>query len=116
MNLKKTRILDLLDQEWRKDDFDYEVREMKFKEQGIKILSQYVDFVLSNHPKVLEREMSFSFDIKDVTIKGSIDRIDEDRNGVKIIYKKLPEMGLGLSLRGDIQSEWTVWPPGAFLD
>ena len=67
--LKKIRILDLLDQEWRKDDFDYEVREMKFKEQGIKILSQY-RFVLSNHPKVLERELSFSFDIKDVTIKG----------------------------------------------
>ena len=49
--LKKTRILDLLDQEWRKDDFDYEVREMKFKEQGIKILSQYVDYVLSDPPK-----------------------------------------------------------------
>ena len=38
--LTKKRILHLLDQEWKKDDFDYSVREKIFKEHPCFLLPQ----------------------------------------------------------------------------
>ena len=35
------RILRLLDEEWKENSFDYQVREEKFKEQGIEMLTRY---------------------------------------------------------------------------
>ena len=54
--LSKDRILRLLDEEWKKDDFDYKVREERFKQQGIEILKQYCILVRSQPPNVLKRE------------------------------------------------------------
>ena len=35
------RILRLLNEEWKENSFDYQVREEKFKEQGIEMLTRY---------------------------------------------------------------------------
>ena len=43
--LTKDRILRLLDEEWKKGEFDYVVREEKFKEQGVDILTRYYDII-----------------------------------------------------------------------
>ena len=39
-SLTERRILNILDKEWKKDEFEYSVEE-KFKEQGIEILKEY---------------------------------------------------------------------------
>ena len=42
-NLTKERILNILDEEWKKDEFEYSVREQKFKEQGVELLMPQAD-------------------------------------------------------------------------
>ena len=56
-NLTKERILNILDEEWRKDEFEYSVREKKFKEQGVELLKEYIHFMHDNKPNVLKREI-----------------------------------------------------------
>jgi len=82
------RIIRLLDEEWKKDDFDYSVREEKFKEQGIEILKKYVKNISKNLPTVIKREEQFSFDIGPITIRGAIDRIDQLGDGIEIVDYK----------------------------
>ena len=86
--LSKDRILRLLDEEWKKDDFDYKVREERFKQQGIEILKQYCILVRSQPPNVLKREEKFSFDIDQITIAGAIDRIDRENEEISIVDYK----------------------------
>jgi DNA helicase-2/ATP-dependent DNA helicase PcrA len=86
--ITSNRIIRLLNEEWKKDDFDYRVREEKFKEQGIKILKKYVENVTKNIPEVIKTEENFSFDIGPITIRGAIDRIDKNIEGIEIIDYK----------------------------
>lgn len=86
--LSNDRIQRLLDEEWKKGEFDYSVREEKFYEQGVEMLSRYADSVVQNPPNVLVREERFSFDLDDITINGAIDRIDKDETGIHIIDYK----------------------------
>lgn len=86
--LTKKRILHLLDQEWKKDDFDYSVREKMFKEQGIEILERYCDNLQDSPPDVVMREKEFVFDLDSVSIRGAIDRIDLGENGITILDYK----------------------------
>jgi DNA helicase II / ATP-dependent DNA helicase PcrA len=86
--LSNNRILRLLNEEWKKDEFDYKVREERFKQQGIDILKQYCILVRLKPPKVLKREEKFSFDIEQITIAGAIDRIDQENEGISIIDYK----------------------------
>ena len=86
--LSEDRILRLLDEEWKKGEFDYTVREEKFREQGEEILSRYCNLTAANPPKVIKTEESFAFEIGPITIRGAIDRIDQTSDGVAIIDYK----------------------------
>ncbi len=86
--ISSNRIIKLLNEEWKKDDFDYKVREQKFKEQGIEILKKYVKNIIKNIPRVIKTEEQFSFNIGPITIKGAIDRIDKIGGGIEIIDYK----------------------------
>ena len=86
--LTKERILNILEEEWKKDEFEYSVREQKFKEQGIELLKEYIHFLHDNKPNVLEREKSFDFKIGRINIRGIIDRIDKIPDGTAIIDYK----------------------------
>ena len=86
--LTKKRILNILDEEWKKDEFEYSVREEKFKEQGIEILKEYIHFLHDNRPNVLKREKSFDFNIGYINIRGIIDRIDKVPDGIAIVDYK----------------------------
>ncbi|MBT5224016.1 MAG: ATP-dependent helicase, partial [Candidatus Marinimicrobia bacterium] len=86
--LSEERILQLMDEEWKKGEFDYTVREEKFKEQGKEILVRYCRMVQLNPPNVLAREESFAFDLGPITIRGAIDRIDQIGDGTAILDYK----------------------------
>ena len=82
------RILRLLDEEWKENSFDYQVREEKFKEQGIEMLTRYQSNVSVNPPVVIRTEEQFTFDIGPITIRGAIDRIDKTSEGISILDYK----------------------------
>lgn len=86
--LSEDRILQLMDEEWKKGEFDYTVREQKFKEQGKEMLIRYCRMVQLNPPNVLAREESFAFDLGPITIRGAIDRIDQIGDGTAIVDYK----------------------------
>ena len=82
------RILRLLDEEWKENSFDYQVREEKFKEQGIEMLTRYQSNASINPPVVIRTEEQFTFDIGPITIRGAIDRIDKTSEGISILDYK----------------------------
>ena len=82
------RILRLLDEEWKENSFDYQVREEKFKEQGIEMLTRYQSNVSINPPVVIRTEEQFTFDIGPITVRGAIDRIDKTSEGISILDYK----------------------------
>ena len=82
------RILRLLNEEWKENSFDYQVREEKFKEQGIEMLTRYQSNVSINPPFVVRTEEQFTFDIGPITIRGAIDRIDKTSEGISILDYK----------------------------
>ena len=86
--LSEERILQLLNNEWKKGEFDYAVREKKFFEQGQEMLTRYAKSIQENPPNVIAREERFSFELDDITINGAIDRIDKNENGVHIVDYK----------------------------
>ena len=86
--LSEERILQLLNNEWKKGEFDYAVREKKFFEQGQEMLTRYAKSIQENPPNVIAREERFSFELNDITINGAIDRIDKNENGVHIVDYK----------------------------
>ncbi|SVB80927.1 uncharacterized protein METZ01_LOCUS233781, partial [marine metagenome] len=88
-NLTEERILRLLDEEWKQDEFDYSAREEKFREQGKSILIEYAKRTIENPPTVLSREHPFEFSVNNnIFIRGKIDRIDETENGPSVIDYK----------------------------
>ena len=82
------RILRLLNEEWKENSFDYQVREEKFKEQGIEMLTRYQSNMSDNPPVVIKTEEQFTFDIGPITIRGAIDRIDKTSEGISILDYK----------------------------
>ncbi|MBT5363425.1 MAG: PD-(D/E)XK nuclease family protein, partial [Candidatus Marinimicrobia bacterium] len=86
--ISEERILRLLKEEWKKGEFDYTVREEKFKEQGQIMLARYNRLVQLNPPIVLAREESFAFEMGPITIRGAIDRIDQTEDGTAIVDYK----------------------------
>ena len=88
-NLTEERILRLLDEEWKQDEFDYSAREEKFHEQGVSILIEYTKRTIENPPTVLSREHPFEFTVNNnIYLRGKIDRIDKTENGPSVIDYK----------------------------
>ena len=77
-----------MEEEWKKGEFDYVVREEKFKEQGIEMLTRYQKFTSTDPPDVIRAEEKFAFDIGPITIRGAIDRIDKTPDGISIVDYK----------------------------
>lgn len=88
-DLTTDRILRLFEEEWQPGEFDYSVREEKFKEQGAEMLIRYCK-TIQNQPQseVIAREEKFTFDLGHITIQGAIDRIDKSENGIEILDYK----------------------------
>ena len=85
--LDEKSIYELLEEEWQSGAFEYKVREEKFKEQGIEMLSSYVKNIKTNIPNVIATELKFNFQLNEVTIVGSIDRLDKEDGIIIIDYK-----------------------------
>jgi len=83
-------LLSLLDKFWRKEAFEYLIREEEFKRQGKQILQDYFNFFQINKPDVLATEARFDFQIKkiNVQVSGKIDRIDRDGEKLTVIDYK----------------------------
>ena len=86
--LSQERILQLLDEEWKEGEFDYAVREEKFKEQGQEMLIRYTEHISQDPPNVIKREEKFSFEMDSIAIRGAIDRIDQMKSGTRIVDYK----------------------------
>ena len=86
--LSQERILHLLDEEWKEGEFDYAVREEKFKEQGQEMLVRYTQYISQDPPQVIKREEKFSFEMDSIAIRGAIDRIDQTESGTHIVDYK----------------------------
>ena len=79
--------MELLEQDWQSGAFEYKVREEKFKDQGVEMLSNYVENIKTNTPNVLATELSFTFQLNETTIVGTIDRLDNESGIVITDYK-----------------------------
>ena len=88
-HLTEERILRLLEEEWKPDEFDYVAREEKFREQGESILCEYSKRYNESPSHIIYREYPFEFSLDDsVRIRGKIDRIDKNKNGYSVIDYK----------------------------
>ena len=87
--INQNRILRIFEEEWQPGKFEYRVREEKFKSQGKDMLSHYYQHTKKTNPDVIETEYSFNFQIENITIVGTIDRIDKSKdNNISIIDYK----------------------------
>ena len=86
-NLNEQRALRLLNEEWQSGMFEYKIREEKFKTQGIEMLTHYVKNISKSPPNVIATELSFTFQLNDITIAGTIDRLDKEDGIVITDYK-----------------------------
>ncbi len=81
-------LLELLDHYWQEGEFEYTAREIEFKKQGIDILKRYYRFLKEHPVTVVERELTFSFDLESINIRGKIDRIDKGLRGYRVVDYK----------------------------
>ena len=83
-------MMDLLDKHWRKDAFEYLLREEEFKKQAIELVEAYYSYSKEHPSTVIAREKMFNFTIDDlqVVISGKIDRIDQEGNSLSVIDYK----------------------------
>ena len=86
-NLNEKRALSLLNEEWQSGMFEYKIREEKFKTQGIEMLTHYVKGIIKSPPNVIATELNFTFQLNDITIAGTIDRLDKEDGIVITDYK-----------------------------
>ena len=86
-NLNEQRALRLLNEEWQSGMFEYKIREEKFKTQGIEMLTHYVKNISKSPPNVIATELNFTFQLNDITIAGTIDRLDKEDGIVITDYK-----------------------------
>ena len=86
-SLNEQRVLRLLNEEWQSGMFEYKIREEKFKSQGIEMLTHYVENIIKSPPHVIATELNFTFQLNDITIVGTIDRLDKKSGIVITDYK-----------------------------
>ena len=83
-------MMDLLDKHWRKDAFEYLLREEEFKKQAVELVEAYFNYNKQHPSTVVAREKIFNFTIDDlqVVISGKIDRIDQEGNSLSVVDYK----------------------------
>ena len=83
-------MMDLLDKHWRKDAFEYLLREEEFKKQAVELVEAYFNYNKQHPSRVVAREKIFNFTIDDlqVVISGKIDRIDQEGNSLSVVDYK----------------------------
>ena len=86
-DINEQRILSLLNEEWQSGMFEYKIREEKFKSQGTEMLTHYVKRIIKSPPNVIATELNFTFQLNDITIVGTIDRLDKENGVVITDYK-----------------------------
>ncbi|MFH1851543.1 MAG: ATP-dependent DNA helicase [Candidatus Neomarinimicrobiota bacterium] len=84
----EVQLLELLDRFWQSEGFDYQSRELSFREQAVEILKNYFRYFQASPPQVLETEYKFKFDLDFCTIRGKIDRIDREGAGIGVVDYK----------------------------
>ncbi|MBT3300452.1 MAG: ATP-dependent helicase [Candidatus Marinimicrobia bacterium] len=89
-DIRLEKLLELFEQNWRSDAFEYLIREEEFKIQGHNMMKDYFNFVQSNPPNVVKCEASFEFIMEDINVrlKGKIDRIDKVDNKLFVLDYK----------------------------
>jgi DNA helicase-2/ATP-dependent DNA helicase PcrA len=82
----KDELLSLLDEFWSNEGFEYKQEESQYRADAIYMLENYYNYFLQHphHPQFVEE--SFSFDLKNCTLKGRCDRIDVNADGGVEIY------------------------------
>ena len=85
-NQSLKQMMDLLDKHWRKDAFEYLLREEEFKKQAIELVEAYFNYYKEHPSIVVAREKMFNFTIDElqVVISGKIDRIDQELSLIHI--------------------------------
>lgn len=73
---------------WLDDWYESREEKEKFRENGRAALRRFYDRCLSERPRALWLEQSFSLKFGEFVIKGAIDRVDEVDGGVAIIDYK----------------------------
>ena len=83
-------MMDLLDKHWRKDAFEYLLREEEFKKQAVELVEAYFNYNKEHPSIVVAREKMFNFTIDDlqVVISGKIDRIDQEGHSLSVVDYK----------------------------
>ncbi|MBU4482080.1 ATP-dependent helicase [Patescibacteria group bacterium] len=81
-------LLEIYQESWIDDWYESKEQKEKYKKQGRESLKKLYNQIKSDPPQVLELEKGFNFKIKNYTIKGVIDRVDNLGNKVEIIDYK----------------------------
>lgn len=82
-------LVSLLDKYWISDWFTgSRSMEMKYYEEGQKLLHRYWKFLEQNPPAIIGTEKEFQFTIEDITLRGKIDRIDQGESGLRVLDYK----------------------------
>ena len=83
-------MMNLLEKYWRKDAFEYLLREEEFKKQAVELVESYFNYNKEHPSTVVAREKMFNFTIDDlqVVISGKIDRIDQEGDSLSVVDYK----------------------------
>ena len=83
-------MMNLLEKYWRKDAFEYLLREEEFKKQAVELVESYFNYNKEHPSTVVAREKMFNFTIDDlqVVISGKIDRIDKEGDSLSVVDYK----------------------------
>ncbi len=81
-------LLDLYEESWISEWYYSKKNEEEYKKKGREALKEFYKLHESNWPKVEYLEKAFNLKIKDYTLKGAIDRIDHNEEGLEIIDYK----------------------------
>lgn len=89
-NQSEKALLELLDQCWNPESFEYKIREDEFYRQGQEMLKSYWAYLPKMKSQFLAGERKFSFELRDcnVVILGKIDRIDQNGDTLDVIDYK----------------------------
>ena len=80
-SLSADDLLKIYEETWINDWYDNKAHEEEYKKQGRQSLREFYKVNQDNWPKVKYLELGFNLKIGDYTVRGAIDRIDENADG-----------------------------------